>query len=54
MEKELEKQEAEELDGDAALDAMLQQIYHSGSDEVRRAMNKSFASISALSRFNKT
>ncbi|XP_076162807.1 suppressor of G2 allele of skp1 [Ptiloglossa arizonensis] len=42
VEKELEKQEAEELDGDAALDAMLQQIYHSGSDEVRRAMNKSF------------
>lgn len=45
MEKEIEKQEAEEKpDGQAAVNALFQKIYGSGSDEVRKAMNKSFVS----------
>lgn len=41
--KEIEKQDVDdELQGEAALNSVLEQIYGGGSDEVKRAMNKSF------------
>ncbi|TGZ47051.1 protein SGT1 homolog isoform X1 [Temnothorax longispinosus] len=43
VEKEILKEEAAEQNvGDAAVNTLFQSIYGNGSDEVRRAMNKSF------------
>jgi len=43
VEKEIVKQEAAEAtEGDAAINTLFQNIYGKGSDEIRRAMNKSY------------
>lgn len=42
MAKEIEEKEAGELQGEQALQALFQKIYGDSSDEVRKAMNKSY------------
>lgn len=51
VEKEIKKQEElEKPEGEEAINKLFQEIYGKGSDDVKRAMNKSYVSINITER----
>lgn len=46
-----EEEKNEELEGEAALNRLFQQIYADGSDDVKKAMLKSYVSVLVLCTF---